>query len=212
MALRANDEFTGMLYEGRWRKWTIECGPEVFPPPLAAAFANLLMPPQMSVKAFESNVATFKESFYLSEYNEVFEYMLREHFLKLTDFTILLDSDYWQDEDGKPGASPFDATFSGRDLLSSKTLEYWDFLVSNLPWFNAISSQALDDAKTIAKVHDKQSSIIRLENVLARCASRKMLGLSAGALQLQEPAKRRRVMWREAKSPPPGETDASKQP
>jgi hypothetical protein len=33
MALRANDEFTCMLYEGRWRKWTIDCGPEVFPPP-----------------------------------------------------------------------------------------------------------------------------------------------------------------------------------
>jgi hypothetical protein len=38
-------------------------------------------------------------------------------------------------------------------------------LVANAPWFNAISSQALDDAKALAKEHDQQSSIIKLEKV-----------------------------------------------
>ncbi len=103
--------------------------------------------------------------------------------------------------------------FCCSDLLSSKTVtvEYWDFLVSNAPWFNAISSQALDDAKTIEQEHDKQSSIILLKNVLVCCASKKMLGLSAGALQLQEPAKRHQVMWREVRSPSHCDTDAGKQ-
>jgi hypothetical protein len=164
------------------------------------------MLPQMSVKAFETNTAAFEQGVFLSNYNSIYEYMLREHFFKLTDFTILLDSDLWRDEEGNQGDSPFDASFRGRDLLSSKTLEYWDFLVANAPWFNAISSQALDDAKALAKEHDQQSSIIKLENILSRCASKKPRGLGATALELDGPAKRRRVMWREARSP-----DADKQ-
>ena len=36
MALRANEEFTGMLQEGRWRMWTRDCGPEVSVPVLPA--------------------------------------------------------------------------------------------------------------------------------------------------------------------------------
>ena len=84
------------------------------------------MLPQMSVKAFDTNVATFEQGVFLSNYNNIYEYMLLENFLKLTDFTVLLDSDLWHDEEGNQGDSPFDATFRGRDLLSTKTLEYWD--------------------------------------------------------------------------------------
>ncbi len=161
----------------------------------------------MSVKAFETNVAAFPPGTLLSCYNSTYEYMLREHFLKLTDFTVLLDADLWRDEEGKPGDSPFDAMFRGRDLLSSKTLEYWDFLVANAPWYNAISGPALDDARALAKEHDRQSSIIKLENILSRCASRKVRGLGVAALEVDGPCKRRRVMWKEARSPPAADRD-----
>ena len=157
------------------------------------------MLPQMSVKAYETNVASFKDGVYLSSYNSIYEYMLLELFFKLTDFTILLDSDLWRDEEGNQGESPFDAMFRGSDLLSSRTLEYWDFLVSNAPWFNAISGQAVDDARALAKEHDKQSSIICLENMLSPCACRKLC--SKSALEFDGPAKRCQVMWSEERSP-----------
>ncbi len=138
--------------------------------------------------------------------------MLREHLLKLTDFTVLLDTELWKDEEGHQGKSPFDATFFWRDLQSSKTLEYWDFLVANAQWFNAISAQALDDARTIVKEHDRNSSIILLENMLSCCACRKALGLGVAAIEMEMPAKHSSVMWKEARIPAPAASaEAGKQ-
>ena len=66
--------------------------------------------------------------------------------------------------------------------------------------------QLLASCKALAKEHDQQSSIIKLENILSSCASKKPRGLGATALELDGPAKRCRVMWKEARSP-----DADKQ-
>ena len=66
---------------------------------------------QFSVKAFEANVAAFPSGKFLPNYNAAYEWMLKENFLKLTDFNLLLDADLWRDENGKQGNSPFDAVF-----------------------------------------------------------------------------------------------------
>jgi hypothetical protein len=134
---------------------------------------------QFSVKAFEANVAAFPSGKFLPNYNAAYEWMLKENFLKLTDFNLLLD-----------------AVFCDRDLLSTKTLEYWDFLVSNAPWFNAVSAQALEDAKICSKDHDRESSIIHLENILSRCAGQ---GKGRSVSFHEEPAKRRRMVWKEVR-------------
>ena len=151
---------------------------------------------QFSVKAFEANVAAFPSGKFLPNYNAAYEWMLKENFLKLTDFNLLLDADLWRDENGKQGNSPFDAVFCDRYLLSTKTLEYWDFLVSNAPWFNAVSAQALEDAKICSKDHDRESSIIHLENILSRCAGP---GKGRSVSFHEEPAKRRRMVWKEVR-------------
>ncbi len=75
--------------------------------------------------------------------------MVLEHFLKLMDFTVLLDSELWHSKDCNTGESPFNTVFLGSDLLSSKTLEYWDFLEANTQWFNTVNAHALKDSKMI---------------------------------------------------------------
>ncbi len=49
----------------------------------------------------------------MSNDNAVFVYMVLEHFLKLTDFTVLLDSEPWCNKDSNQGESCFDTVFLG---------------------------------------------------------------------------------------------------
>ncbi len=45
---------------------------------------------QLSVKVFEANLSQFLQEKLVSNYNAVFEYMVQENFLTLTDFTVLM--------------------------------------------------------------------------------------------------------------------------
>ncbi len=59
--------------------------------------SDLCMVMQFSVKAFEAKVAVFPSTKTLSTYNAAYKWMVRENFVKLTDFNLLLDTDLWHD-------------------------------------------------------------------------------------------------------------------
>ena len=68
----------------------------------------------------------------LPPYNATYVYLLVHCFTRLTDFKVLLDPESWGVSDG--GESPFDCEVAGCEVLTSKTLAYWDFLVAHSPW------------------------------------------------------------------------------
>ena len=77
--------------------------------------------------------------------------------------------DYEDDGSGcKPGCSPFEAEFESFNLLSSKLLEYIDFLVANAPWYNSFSALAMDSTRDIEIFHQNVKSAKELKAVMER--------------------------------------------
>lgn len=110
----------------------------------------------------------------LPPYNDTYVYMLLNCFTRLTDFRVLLDPDTWGEDGG--GASPFDSQVAGEDILTGKTLAYWDFLVAHSPWnqttfagvkvTTGIKDEVVEDMDGCEDDHDRQENMRALDNIL----------------------------------------------
>jgi hypothetical protein len=113
-------------------------------------------------------------------------------FFKLTDFSRLTDPDSWLDEGGGPGTSPFDCSLHGRDMLTGKMLEYWDFLMANAPFYNTVNMDVMDELTGSEFEHNSTANMLALEKILKMRYEKK--AKRAVPDGVRSPPKRRRAM------------------
>ena len=58
--------------------------------------------------------------------------------------------------------------YGAENLLSGKLLEYFDFLVMNVPWFNGVNAESQQSVAGLASQHNCKAALRELEKCLVQ--------------------------------------------